>query len=86
MASALSPINKKGIKLATLVTEVGLGLCAYESWQNNRDDPAGMATGFITRLTKPQYNPAGAMVWTGVAIALIGRLTGFRGLGPIQLS
>jgi hypothetical protein len=84
-AYALSPINKKGIKLGTLLSEVGVVYEAKRNYDSHRDDLATAATSTVQDIINPMTT-GGKLFWTGVGIAAIGKFTGFRGFGPIQFS
>lgn len=84
-ASALSPINKQGIKLGTLLSEVGVGVAGYWAYGHAKDNNwQGVKTVFMD-LFNPQKTQ-GALFLTGLGLAMAGKLTGFRRFGPIQLS
>jgi hypothetical protein len=85
-ASALSPVNKKGIKIGTLLAEAGLGTQIYLSYENH--GKSGDWANFgktLTDVLKPT-TPQGSLFWTGIAIAVAGRMFGIRSAGPIQFS
>ena len=84
-ASALSPINKQGIKLATLMTEAGLAyevLARGDEWKSN---PANALQKTLRTALDPQHI-GGKLVWTGIALGLVGKFTGFKKIGLFQLS
>ena len=81
----LSPVNKRGVKLGTLLTEAGIGVEIL----NHKDGILAGDGGAIVATIDGFINPAntgGKLFWTGIGIALLGRLTGFKSLGPIQFS
>lgn len=82
--NALSPINKQGIKVGTLMTEIGLvgrGVEVYNQYGATAEAAANFGTGL---LDLNQWSSK--LIWTGVAISLVGKLTGFRKIGLLQLS
>jgi hypothetical protein len=84
-ASALSPINKQGIKLGTLLMEVGLGGAVYDAVQHARGGNFSQIDndlGSIFDWSKWQAR----VFLPGLGIALAGRLIGIKSLGPLQLS
>jgi hypothetical protein len=83
--SALSPINKQGIKLGTLLAEMGLVVAGVNVVDEFKSGNAELGAKKFADSLSPSYTP-GKLLWTGVGIALIGKLTGFRRFGPIQLS
>ena len=84
-ASAIVPVNKKGIKLGTLLQEASL---IGEVWKRKdrwSTDPGQMAVDTFTTLF--DWNqPAGRMNLLGIGIVLAGRATKTKGVGIWQFS
>jgi hypothetical protein len=84
--SALSPVNKQGIKVGTLFTELGLGTAVYHAWKHPvHSSPMNNAAFYMRRLFDPSKTE-GFFFLSGIGLALAGKLTGFRKVGVFQLS
>jgi hypothetical protein len=70
--SAISPIDKRGIKLATLATEAGLIAEAASMSRYFESNPAGAINGFIKNILSFK-TPSGKLVWLGVGLKLVGK-------------
>jgi hypothetical protein len=84
----LSPITKNGqIRLGTLLMEIGVGTQAGLSW--NAYGKQGDWSNFAKTMTDVFLKPTstqGAMFYSGLILALAGKLTGHRDFGLIRLS
>lgn len=82
--SAISPIDKRGIKLGTLFTEIGLGsqvALSYNHYGKN-GDWAGFATS-MTDVLKPT-TPQGSIFWGGIIMKIVGKFVPqTRYMGPV---
>ena len=83
---ALSPINKNGLKVGTLLMEAGIGLGAWDAYQNIKAGNHQEGAAAFSRVFTDPAGLKGSLFYTGLGISLLGKLTGMRRFGPIQLS
>lgn len=84
-ANALSPIDKQGIKLATLLSEIGLAAEVGSTMAEHSGDFGESAQRLGTRLLDLS-RPGTKIMWTGVALKVLGRFVPqVRNLGVIGL-
>jgi hypothetical protein len=85
-ANVLSPIDKKGIKLATLLTEVGIGIAAAGSADEVRNGDFGLAGKKFADNILSVNTTAGRIMWTGIGLKLLGKFVPqARDLGIVGL-